>query len=253
MKTYKKTENISLLKIKDILNKKYNIKLGKTTIYRILKNKLKYRFRKTLVKNKDLNELKYKFISFIFIKIIIRAMKLNLNFIFIDESNFYLQNSHFKTWRKTEDNNQYGPKKKIKLNIILAVSINKVINFDLINENINQKNFKIFLEKTIWKLEKNELNNTIFILDNCSIYCPKNIIKYMKLKNLKVLFSVPYQSCFNPIELAFRGIKNITYKKIYINIRALKEDIIKILNWKKIKETLFKNFVETLININSLL
>ena len=73
MKTYKKTENISLLKIKDILNKKYNIKLGKTTIYRILKNKLKYRFRKTIVKNKDLNELKYKLISFIFIKIIIRA------------------------------------------------------------------------------------------------------------------------------------------------------------------------------------
>ena len=69
----RKQDKISLLKIKEILNKKYNINIGRTTIYRILKFKLKYRFRKTIIKNKYLKELKYKIISFIFIKIIIRA------------------------------------------------------------------------------------------------------------------------------------------------------------------------------------
>lgn len=73
----------------------------------------------------------------------------------------------------------------------------------------------------------------------------------MQKEKLKVLFTVPYQSCFNPIELCFRCIKNIIYKKIYLNIRSLKKDIIDILNRDKIKETLFKNFIETLLKYKS--
>ena len=50
--------------------------------------------------------------SFIFIKIILRAMKFN-----------------------------YGPKKKGKINMILAITTNKIINYLLTNENINSENF----------------------------------------------------------------------------------------------------------------
>jgi len=110
----KKNENISILKIKEILKEKYKINLSKSSIYRILKNKLKYRFRKTVVKNKELNEIKYIIISFISIKIIIRAMKLNLNFIYIDETNFCLENTHYKTWRTKDDNINFACKTKKK-------------------------------------------------------------------------------------------------------------------------------------------
>ena len=246
MRNYRLQGQISLLKIKEILMMKYNINLSKSTIYRILKNKLKYRYKKTVVKNRDLNNLKYKIISFIFIKIIVRAMKLNMNFIFIDESNFSLTNNHFKTWRKFDDNVNYGPKTKSKINIILAVSINRVINYQLTTENINIKNFEIFLIDTINKININELNNTIFILDNLSVHCSKTIIKLMKKKKLKVLFTVPYQSSFNPIELSFRHIKNKIYKKIYLNINNLKNDVLDILKENNLKETLFKNFIETI-------
>lgn len=46
--------------------------------------------KKTCVKNIDLGEKKYKLISFLFIKIVIRVMKQNLNLIFLDKSNFLL-------------------------------------------------------------------------------------------------------------------------------------------------------------------
>jgi transposase len=246
MNNRRKQDNISLLKIKEILNKKYNINIGRTTIYRILKFKLKYRFRKTIIKNKDLDELKYKIISFIFIKIIIRAMKLNMNFVFIDESNFSLINNHYKTWIKDDETLHFGPKMKNKFNIILAISINKVINYEITNENINKNNFAKFLENTINKMNIEELNNTIFIMDNLSVHCCKKLIRIMKRKKLKVLFTVPYESCFNPIELAFRYIKNKTYKKIYLKIKDLKKDVIELLKLKYTEEVLFKNFIETL-------
>lgn len=246
MKNRKKQENISLLKIKEILKNEYNIIISKTTIHRILRNKLKYKFRKTVVKNKDLDNLKYKIISFIFIKIIIRAMKLNMNFVFIDESNFSLVNNHYKTWINNDENFHYGPKSKKKLNIILAVSTNSVINYEITKDNINQNNFGNFLEKTIDKMEINELNNAIFIMDNLSVHCSKEVFDKMSKRNIKVLFTVPYESSFNAIELCFRYIKNKTYKKIYLNIKDLRKDVIKILENKSIEEVLFKNFIETL-------
>ena len=85
-----------------------------------------------------------------------------------------------------------GPKTKSKINIILAVSINRVINYQLTSKNINIKNFEIFLIDTINKIVINELNNTIFILDNLSVHFSKTIIKLLKKKKLKVLFTVPY-------------------------------------------------------------
>jgi transposase len=83
-------------------------------------------------------------------------------------------------------------------------------------------------------------------MDNLSVHSCKNIIKIMKKNKLKVLYSVPYESFFNPIELAFRFIKNITYKKIYLNLRNLKNAVIEILASKNLGKSLFKNFVETL-------
>ena len=86
MENRDKGSNITIVRIKEILKIKYNINLSNSSIYRIIKNKLKYKFRRTLIKNIDLNKTKYKIMSFIFIKIIIRAMLNNFNYIFIDES-----------------------------------------------------------------------------------------------------------------------------------------------------------------------
>jgi transposase len=242
----KKDENISLEKIKEILIDKYNIKISKSTIRRILRNKLHFRYRKTMIKNHELDSIKYKTISFIFIKIIIRAMLMNLNFIFIDESKFSLINNNYKTWTNKNDNLHYGPKKKDKINIILGVSTNEVIYYELIKDNINKNNFLNFMKNMINKINKDDLNNYVFIMDNMSAHCCKKVKNYFYKKKLKILYTVPYESSFNPIELCFRYMKNYIYKKIYLNLEDLKKDIINLLNSNEIKVCLLKNFVETL-------
>lgn len=246
MENRTKGQNITITKIQGILFDKYRIKISKSTIHRILKNKLKYKFRRTMIKNISLNKLEYKIMSFIFIKIIIKAMMVNYNFIFIDESNFLLVNNHFRTWINEKESFHYGPIKKEKINIILAVSVNKVINFKLTSENINKKNFELFMKETIGLLSDEEIKNTIWIMDNLSVHLSINIQELMKKNRLKVLFTVPYESVFNPIELGFRYIKNIIYRKIYLTMKELKKDVIKIIKDSKMKNVLFKNFIETI-------
>lgn len=112
MENRKKGQNITITRIQSILSDKYKIKISKSTIHRILKNKLKYKFRRTMIKNIYLNKLEYKIMSFIFIKIIIKAMMDNYNFIFIDESNFLLVNNHFRTRINEKEFFHYGSSKK---------------------------------------------------------------------------------------------------------------------------------------------
>lgn len=157
-----------------------------------------------------------------------------------------LVNNHFRTWINEKESFHYGPIKKEKINIILAVSVNKVINFKLTSENINKKNFELFMKETIGLLSDEEIKNTIWIMDNLSVHLSINIQELMKKNRLKVLFTVPYESVFNPIELGFRYIKNIIYRKIYLTMKELKKDVIKIIKDSKMKNVLFKNFIETI-------
>ena len=73
------------------------------TISRVLRHKLRYRFLKTTVKNPNLKENNYKFMSAIFIKIILRSIKMGLTFLFIDETGFQLQNNNYYQWRKSDE------------------------------------------------------------------------------------------------------------------------------------------------------
>ena len=107
-------------------------------------------------------------------------------------------------------------------------------------------NFENFMKETIGLLQEEQIKKTIWVMDNLRVHLCKNIKEIMKKNKLKVLFTVPYESIFNPIELCFRYIKNITYKKIYLTINELQKDIIHILKNISIKKALFKNFVETL-------
>ena len=176
----------------------------------------------------------------------IKAMMENLNFIFIDESNFCLSNTHFKTWVKPNDNLHYGPHKKDKINLILAVSVNKIVNYLMTKENTNKDIFYNFMSTTLEMLSEKEVKNSVFVMDNLSVHLCPNIKELMKNRKLKVLYTVPYESEFNPIELCFRYIKNFTYRKIYLKINELQKDVIEILKSERIKNSLFKNFNETL-------
>jgi len=183
--------------------------------------------------------------SFIFIKIIIRAIKLKFNIIFVDESNFKLQNPNFKTWIKNDEFPNYGYKNNDKINFLLAVSANKVINYKFTNQNTNTKVFKSFMLDTIDKISDEDKSNTLFIMDNHTSHISKEFLRLVK-KKIKILYNVPYESPFNCVELSFRHLKNITYKQIFPTIRSLIEEVERILDDKKFEETLYKNYIETI-------
>lgn len=238
--------SISIKKVIECYKNKYGKILSKTTVHRKLRNKLKYSYRKTIIKPIDLEKTIYKKMSFLFIKIIIRALILKLNFIFLDESNFHLKNPSFKTWLKQGDLAHFGNKYNNKINFLLAVSDKKVINYKFTNKNTNTAEFIKFFLETIDKLNEEEKQKTLFIMDNHVSHISKETLDVVKNKKLKVLYSVPYESKFNPIELSFRHIKNIIYKNIFKSINQIKRLVVDVLNSKKFEKTLYKNFLETL-------
>jgi len=70
--------------------------------------------------------------------------------------------------------------------------------------------------------------------------------KFITNKSLKIHYTVPYESIFIPIELAFRAIKLIIYKNIYNNKNDLAKHIKQIISSERLKITLLKNFLEAL-------
>ncbi len=238
--------SISIKKVIECYKKKYGKILSKTTVHRKLRNKLKYSYRKTIIKPIDLEKKIYKKMSFLFIKIIIRALILKMNLIFLDESNFHLKNPSFKTWLKQGDPAHFGNKNNTKINFLLAVSDKKVINYKFTKKNTNTAEFIKFFLETIDKLNEEEKQKTLFIMDNHVSHISNKTLKIVKKKKLKVLYSVPYESKFNPIELSFRHIKNIIYKKIFKSIEQVKRLVLDVLNSKEYEKTLYKNFLETL-------
>ena len=196
------------------------------------------------MKPKELNNINYKRMSFLFIKILLRAISIGLKPVFIDESKFTLKNENFKTWVKMNDFCHYGIKKIEKRNIILAVGVEKFFYYHITNKNTNTNIFKKFMIELINKIQN--ISDYIFIMDNLRVHLSKEIKELVKLYKIKIIYTVPYESSFNPIELSFRFIKNKIYRHIYSNIKELQDDVEKIINTKEFEVSLKKNFVETL-------
>ena len=69
-------------------------------------------------------------------------MLLGLKLVFIDESGFRLKNTHYKNWIFDKEQiykNNYNDK---KINLILAVSKENIIHYQINKENTDSKIFK---------------------------------------------------------------------------------------------------------------
>ena len=92
--------------------------------------------------------------------------------------------------------------------------------------------------ETAKKINKDEINKYLFIMDNCSCHLTSELFKFYHENNLKILFGVSYLSKFNFIEYVFRFIKNITHKRSYETSYNPEKDI--------------KNIIENGVNENFL-
>ena len=166
--------------------------------------------------------------------------------IYIDEAGFTNENNNFYCWRMGEQEIYSDFHKVEKFNLLMAVTPNKIINFSMKDKSVDSSYFKKFMEDLIQNIGVNNINNYIFILDNASIHLTNELFEFYHKWKMKILFGIPYMSCFNMIEYAFRFIKNIIYKKLYPDTNSMKEDLIKILKGNNLIDTLPKLYRETL-------
>ena len=248
--SYSNTGHISIRKIKEEYNKNAEKKglkpISTTQIYRIIKNKLCLSYRKTMIKNSKLISNIYIKFGYYFLKVFLRALTFGLNPIFIDECGFTTQNKNFYTWRKANEIKYGRIDDRKKINLIMAVSNRKIYHYVLTYENVNSEIFKKFITDLTENMDEDEQNDNIIIMDNMTSHLTCDMFEIYNKYKLKVLFNVPYKSTWNMIELVFRAIKNITYKKLYKNIKYLEDDIKNIIKSGKIEESLFSLYQETL-------
>ena len=239
-------ENISCRKLSKLYETKTGKKISKSTIHMILRKRLDYRYLKTNYKTKKIQSNNNKIHSFFFIKALIKCIKLNFEFIFLDESKIELINNHLKCWRKKDELILFGDIPKQKTNLILAIGKSNIFNYKITSENTNTNNFLEFIKEIKIKIDSNNEKKYVIICDNCSSHKSEEIINFFNENKLRVIFTPPYMSIFTPIELAFRAIKNITYKKMYSKIDEVIKDITNFLTAEEIKKTLLYNYKETL-------
>ena len=244
----KKNITITLKQISKQYENLYQKKISISTIARILKNHLGIRYLKTSLKNPKIEENNYLLMAFIFIRIFLKSLSLNLNIIFLDETGFLLENNNYFTWRQNNETISKGPINKLKerLNLILAVSNQKIIRKAFYKNSIDTKFFIEFLKGIINPMTEEEIRKTIIIMDNATFHISNEVIQFFKNQKLKGLTICPYRSSFNMSELVFRYVKNIIYKNVYNKMEELKEDVINILNSENLQKSLVNLYKETL-------
>lgn len=220
-------------KYHEIYNKKYSL----MTFSRILKSHLDLHFLKTTLKNAKLKKNLYKFMTYFFIKGIVRALTFDLKLLFIDETAFKLANNNYYCWRKRDEVviGQAENNLKKQMNMIAAIDDQNIVHYKIVKDPINNIIFKEFINEMLEKIGTGNIPNYLIIMDNAKCHIAKSTKKYMIDKHLKVLTNVPYFSEFNAIEYLFLNIKSHLYKILIKNTKDLKKEIESFLNNEKIK------------------
>ena len=217
---------ISLKNIQMIYKEKYKTKISLMTISRILRNKMKYKYRKTSIKNPLLNENRYKFMLGIFIKVILRSIRLGIKLLFIDETGVQLENNNYYSWQRDNEIFLGGAKTNLKkkLNLILAIDDEKVIHKELTYENIESKKMVQFFKELLAKMGDKK-SEYLFIMDNATYHLNDELKKLLLNNKIKVLLNCPYYSTFNAIEYEFRSLKCFLYNYLIKDNKELMEKV----------------------------
>jgi len=197
--------------IVNTINDKYKIKLTLNNVTKIFKklNLTRKKPKYHVVKNIEyLNELiikRQKFRN--------DVSKIDLNkIISIDESSFNnLNNNNKGLSKKGKGINMPCNKKRIKNNsLICAISVDKIIHYEIHETSVNSEIFFNFIDNLI---KKNKLENHYFMIDNVRFHHCKKTLKLITDTNNNYIFTPPYSPNNNPIEVVFSIIKN-KFKKI---------------------------------------
>lgn len=152
-------------------------------------------------------------------------------------------------WRKSKEEILKGPKIDThqKINLIMAID-NKQIKYGQYyhNETITTEEFMDFLSELLKKLTKNEIKNSVFVLDNAKYHTSSKIEKFAEENNLKFLFTIPYKSQYNCIEYAFNLMKIDIYNIFITTGKELENKIVELIEDERINSKIRNIYTYTL-------
>jgi transposase len=73
-------------------------------------------------------------------------------------------------------------------------------------------------------LQRNDPDTTVLFMDNCSVHHSKKVTTFCEMRNLKIIFNIPYCPQFNPIERVWAVVKN-TYKRTKLKLALNKDNL----------------------------
>lgn len=220
--------------------------IHKSQMNNIMRKKIGLHYIKTSLKTSKINSKKNLLFSFCFIRIVIRAIKLGFKILYQDESSILNSNNNYRCWRFEDEKIFINSGKKKRKNLILLIGEDSIIHYKFNDESTNEQSFLSFMKESINKIKEAGIEKYLIIMDNLSVHKTGTLLNFYKDNNINILFNSPYCSYFNNIELAFRSLKSVIYKKVFANIEEVEKEIEFIMNQPKFKETLKANYRETL-------
>ena len=219
----------------DRITKNYNLNnpneaLKKSTVFKYLRTS-KYSFKKCSIRNPILCSDDYYLRKLYVIDVLMSKLNDDYLVISIDEtplntiehSDYYWSSNNCRQLFKKR-------RKKTGFNMIMAVETDRISNYSIDKGSNNSEIFWTFVNETLKtieldpeKKEKIKSGKVLLFLDNASIHygvkVRERIIKY----NIEILYNVPYESNFNPIERVFRSIKSRVRRDKFGELEEVKD------------------------------
>lgn len=246
IKNKENDSNFTLRKLSVKYQKMTGKAASKSTIHNCLKKQLGFKYLKTHPKTNKILQKKNILLSLAFVKIIARCIKLNFHILYCDESFLQNRNNNYYCWRKPEENIFGLIGKRERLNLIMAIDENSVVYYEINSESTTEDKFYNFIQKLICEITSKKLYPCVLVLDNHSSHKTKKLKELYYNNNINVVFTTPYFSPLNAIELSFRNLKNYLNRQIFESINSLKREAEKHIEEKSFLLGIKSNYKETL-------
>lgn len=205
--------------VQELIKKKFQIKLSKTSVGRLLKQ-LGLSVQRPLNRAYEQNEdLVKTWLKEEFPKIQKLAKRKNAEIFFGDESGVRSDFHSGSTWAiKGQTPTVTRTGKRYSLNMISAISSRGLLRFMLVDSRVDSKVFITFLKRLI----HGQKRKIFLILDNHPVHKSSSIKKFVEANNssLKIFYLPPYSPELNPDECVWNDVKNGTVGRCSIKSKS---------------------------------
>jgi len=199
-----KHSSFSIRQITEKVNKEFQSNHSYGVIYHFITKSLGYTYKRTRLKPNICWGYGSKIGNFLIVEQLICNFNLNRFYVYIDESNFFVNQQKGFSWSaRRQRAEKAGNKRGLKVHYILATSSDKIFALQLRKGPFNTASFIVFLSELAEHLKKfgdQFVCNTIFMVDQAPFHCSNFAMEFLKKQQYSTLFNLPGFSDLMPVE-----------------------------------------------------